>query len=137
MRMWMVAPRILCRKHLLGEHVEIHMLVGTMKKGHSLKGYIANNLIEPWAIIQRHNDLANEMINRGYRHLSPISSMQVNTLLMSYPYELKDVRVDVRASTFELFRRCNECNNQHWQLIQDDAYRRRRVLLAMDQRIFL
>ena len=30
-----------------------------------------------------------------------------------------------------------ECNNRHWQLIQDDAYRRRRVLLAMDQRIFL
>jgi len=28
MRMWMLNPKALCRKHLMGEHVEIHMLVG-------------------------------------------------------------------------------------------------------------
>ena len=28
MRMWMVNPGFMCNKHLLGEHVECHMLVG-------------------------------------------------------------------------------------------------------------
>lgn len=28
MRMWMVDPKIMCRKHLLGEHLELHMLAG-------------------------------------------------------------------------------------------------------------
>jgi hypothetical protein len=30
MRMWMVPPKVMCRKHLLGEHVEIHMLAGSL-----------------------------------------------------------------------------------------------------------
>lgn len=33
MRMWLVPPSHMCRKHLLGEHVELHMLLGTLKKG--------------------------------------------------------------------------------------------------------
>ena len=33
MRMWMIDPKLLCRKHLLGEHLEIHMFVGTINKG--------------------------------------------------------------------------------------------------------
>ena len=32
MRQWMVDPRLLCRKHLLGEHVENHMFIGTLKR---------------------------------------------------------------------------------------------------------
>ena len=40
MRMWMVNPEILCRKHLLGEHVELHMLVGWIIKGKSIQGYL-------------------------------------------------------------------------------------------------
>ena len=36
MRMWLVPPSHMCRKHLLGEHVELHMLLGTLKKGKSI-----------------------------------------------------------------------------------------------------
>ncbi len=46
MRMWNVLPEYLCRKHLLGEHVEMHMFVGTIKRGVSLNGYIKNKLVE-------------------------------------------------------------------------------------------
>ena len=40
MRMWMVDPKKMCRKHLLGEHVEIHMMVGTLLKGRSIDGFL-------------------------------------------------------------------------------------------------
>lgn len=33
MRMWVVNPKILCRKHLLGEHVELHMATGHLQRG--------------------------------------------------------------------------------------------------------
>ena len=35
MRMWLVNPALLCRQHLLGEHVEMHMFAG-----HILEGYV-------------------------------------------------------------------------------------------------
>ena len=38
MRMWMVPVQYMCRKHLLGEHVEHHMLVGSIHKGLSMRG---------------------------------------------------------------------------------------------------
>ena len=31
--MWKVNPKFLCVRHLLGEHKELHMLVGTLNKG--------------------------------------------------------------------------------------------------------
>jgi hypothetical protein len=37
--MWMVDPRQMCRQHLLGEHNELHMFAGTMRKGIGLAGY--------------------------------------------------------------------------------------------------
>ena len=45
MRMWMVDPKIMCRKHLLGEHVEHHMFVGTINKRISIVGYLRDNLL--------------------------------------------------------------------------------------------
>ena len=38
MRMWMLPPECMCRKHLLGEHVELHMLLGSMRRGKSIEG---------------------------------------------------------------------------------------------------
>ena len=36
MRMWNVDPKLMCNKHLLGEHVEMHMFFGTIQKGISM-----------------------------------------------------------------------------------------------------
>ena len=72
MRMWMVDPSLLCRKHLLGEHVECHMFVGTINKNISIKGYIEKGLCEPDKLEFRHNQLSEEMIKRGYNHLSEL-----------------------------------------------------------------
>ena len=40
MRMWMLPPKGLCRKHLLGEHVELHMLLGSMRRGKNIDGFL-------------------------------------------------------------------------------------------------
>lgn len=62
----------MCRKHLLGEHLELHMLVGSLTKGRSIQGFLDNGLLEPQNLISRHNRLVKEMIFRGYKHNSPI-----------------------------------------------------------------
>ena len=45
MRMWNINPEKLCKNHLLGEHVEMHKLVGNLTKGRSVQGYIYLGLI--------------------------------------------------------------------------------------------
>ena len=99
MRMWMVNPKIMCRKHLLGEHVELHMFIGTLKKGISVKGYLDDNLMEPESMYSRHAELVAEMEARGYNHKSPLPLIPV----------AMQKRVDSQASLKELLRRCPEC----------------------------
>jgi hypothetical protein len=99
MRMWMVSPRLLCRKHLLGEHVELHMLAASMRNGISLQGFFDNKLIETHHVERRHAQLVREMTRRGFRHASP---------LVRVPRRQRG-RVDPRASLLELARRCRDC----------------------------
>jgi len=68
MRMWMVNPKIMCRQHLLGEHVEIHMFVGTLSRGKSVKGYLEKGLLEVHNLYWRHEELVEEMKRRGTVH---------------------------------------------------------------------
>ena len=104
MRMWMVNPRILCRKHLLGEHLEIHMLCSSLLNERSITGFLTKKLVEPTAIVRRHKELVEEMIRRGYRHASPLSP----------PGDLRKFakfRVDRIASLKELVHRCKVCSS--------------------------
>ena len=97
--MWMVDPTIMCRKHLLGEHVELHMLVRSILAGKSLAGYVAKGLIDTTQIQSRHDALAQEMLARGYRHNSPLVVPPVEAM----------GRVDSLANVDELARRCELC----------------------------
>lgn len=99
MRMWNVDPKSLCRRHLLGEHVEMHMFVGTIRKGVSMKGYIEGGLVETQNIRKRHDQLAEEMTRRGMNHRSPLVE----------DYVIAEGSVDVAANLVELTRRCPEC----------------------------
>ena len=45
-RMWNVSPDVMCRQHLLGEHVEMHMVVGSINRGKSITGYTSNGLLD-------------------------------------------------------------------------------------------
>ena len=101
MRMWMVDPKLMCRKHLLGEHVELHMLVGSIKKGQSLQGFIDNKLIDTSKIQKRHDALVKEMERRGYNHKSPLKYTDKVKLGVGI--------VDPKVSLKELHRRCKDC----------------------------
>ena len=101
--MWNVVPEYLCRKHLLGEHVEMHMFVGTIKKGISINGYIKNKLVETDKIVQRHDKLVEEMESRGFNHKSPIDDWECDFTVGE---------VDIEDNLKELSKRCPECKKR-------------------------
>jgi len=121
MRMWMVDPQILCRKHLLGEHVEIHMFVGTIFKGKSLAGYVKNNLVQPRSILNRHDELVREFSKRGYRHNSTLvnpTEFAARSIFMEkieglLPGDVFFAVVDDRLALQELLSRCFNCSERY------------------------
>lgn len=111
MRMWMVDPKILCRQHLFGEHLECHMFLGTLKKGNSIKGYLRNNLLEPKSLLTRHNQLVNEILKRGYNHHSPMEEQESEYLDHLSKEEL-NTKIDVSKAFSELLSRCERCQTK-------------------------
>jgi hypothetical protein len=103
MRMWMVDPAIMCRKHLLGEHVELHMAAAHLLLGRKVDGWADNNCLQPEAIGVRPKALTVEMTLRGYRHTSPLRQPRV--LKTQRP----EACVNSIAAKVELTRRCAEC----------------------------
>lgn len=95
----MVNPRRMCSQHLLGEHVELHMLVGSLRLGKSLDGFVANGLIEVASIRKRHQELVREMARRGFRHKSPLPAFRARRL----------GRVVRKKSLADLLARCQDC----------------------------
>lgn len=75
MRVWDLPPEGLCRKHLLGEHREIHAIWSVLTNGRS--GYSRHPETLRWkgrlgALYERHRLVAAEMARRGYNHASPL-----------------------------------------------------------------
>ena len=105
MRMWMVNPKRMCKQHLLGEHVELHMLVGSLRRGRSIDGFLAKRLLEPSSLRSRHAALVAEMRRRGYRHRSPLPRVYV-----ARRYQM--ARVPRRTSERELISRCLDCRER-------------------------
>lgn len=95
----MVNPKQMCSRHLLGEHVEIHMLVSTLQRKRSIAGFIAKGLLEVHSIRQRHEALVAEMVRRGMQHRSPLPTIRL----------VRMGRVDRASSLRELARRCAQC----------------------------
>ncbi len=100
MRMWMVNPELMCSKHLLGEHVELHMLAGCLQRGKNIDGFLKGGLVDPSLLHVRHEALVREMEKRGYQHRSPIENCD-------YPLIKGDV--DVQANVVELSSKCEDC----------------------------
>src|SRR4030042_4388958 len=76
MRIWDLAPKRLCRQHLLGEQRELHAIwsISTVNK----TGYSNHPEVLRWkgrlkALYIRHERLVTEMKKRGYMHRSPLS----------------------------------------------------------------
>jgi hypothetical protein len=99
MRMWMVDPRKMCDQHLLGEHVELHMLVGSLRRKKTLTGFLEGGLVELQSIRTRHAELVIEMTSRGFRHASPLPAFRARIA----------GKVDPEQNLKELARRCEAC----------------------------
>lgn len=98
MRMWMFSPAILCNKHLVAEHVELHMIVGALRKRKKLDGYVTSNAIEPKSIRKRHVAIVKEMKYRGYKHQSALPKFSIAYL----PPHVKNAKVN-RSKALRLY----------------------------------
>lgn len=106
MRMWMIPVSKLCDRHLLGEHVEIHMLVGCIKRKMNIAGYLTDKLVFPSKIQQRHKQIAAEMKKRGFNHKSELPEY---TLSRKY---LKENQPDLKHNKQDLASRCQACRKR-------------------------
>lgn len=109
MRMWMIDPKMLCRKHLLGEHGEIHKHRNNFEKGHSIAGRISPIvLIEPASMQVRHDALAAEILRRGYKHKSSYELPDLSYLPDEEIYAQADIEYNIR----DLTGRCDDCKER-------------------------
>lgn len=100
----MIKPKKMCRNHLLGEHKEIHQLVGIIikKRMNVLLGHAKLKQIQTRSIIERHDELVEEMIFRGYSHKSPLKYFE--------PIDIGEV--DLEANLIDLAARCPSCHSR-------------------------
>lgn len=110
MRMWMIDPRLLCTKHLIGEHGEIHKHRHNFVKHHKISGRISPIVqIEPENMGKRHDELALEMNRRkDGSHKSPYSQPDLSYLKLS---EIC-ARVDLVYNMKDLSTRCTNCRDR-------------------------
>lgn len=101
----MVEPERMCSRHLLGEHNEVHMLIGSLFKKRNISGFLKKRIVEPQSIRARHDAIATEMERRGYNHRSPFPGMPD----MAYLGKEADTVVDWVSSYRDLMNRCERC----------------------------
>ena len=102
----MINPKLLCRKHLLGEHGEIHKHRHNFVKHHSISKRVSPVVqIEPTSMKERHDQLAAEMLRRGFNHQSPYEQPDISYL----PENERIAKVNLNVSMIDLTERCPVC----------------------------
>lgn len=130
-RMWMTDPSIMCRNHILGEHKEIHQLLGSLRKKYNIQGYINHNCIEITSIKARHDALVNEMKKRGYNHRSPINITQkeINEHLTTHLTEEQiNYKIYKQYSLMDLLNRCEKCKKNALDKIYMNELKRKNLI---------
>lgn len=103
--MWCIDPKLLCKSHLLGSHFEIHKMIGNLKYTGKWTLNLTNaGYLEPQNAQQRHDELAEEMLKRGYKHESPLI---INGMKLPVGH------VDSDKSLSDLLSRCKECKRRY------------------------
>lgn len=115
--MWMCDPKILCRQHLLGDHVELHMFLGHIRKGKRIDGYIAKNCLEMTSIESRHDELVTEMLRRGMNHKSPLP-FPPHFHFHHYVPEDVNFKINREASLNEITNRCYDCQIRYLLVVE-------------------
>lgn len=105
--MWLVDPEIMCRNHLLGEHKELHQLLGHIESGNleSVRGHAERGQVDTSLIVERHEELVEEMDRRGFNHESPVE----------YDDDLDVGEIEVEENLEELIDRCEKCRARYME----------------------
>lgn len=104
MRDWKIDPKLLCDKHLLGSHFELHKAVGNLRhSGKWTMALVKKGYLEPQNFKPRHDALATEMQYRNYKHESELDVSGLS---------LPKGKVDVKQSISDLKKRCKECSKR-------------------------
>lgn len=107
MRIWDLPVEKLCRKHLLGEHLELHAIWSVIVNDKS--GYSKHPETIRWkgklrALNKRHELQVKEMEKRGYNHNSPLIG------IVSGDSE-QNKYIDSPEEQIRILReKCNDCN---------------------------
>jgi hypothetical protein len=107
----MVNPRIMCRQHLLGEHAEIHMFIGTINQEKPVKGYLEKGLLEVHNLYNRHEELVKEMKRRKYNHYSKVNK--------KWKIVEKVGVIDKEKNLSDLITRCLKCARRHSNFVDN------------------
>lgn len=78
------------------------MYASAIRLKRSIKGHIEKGQVETHNIKSRHDELAEEMLRRGYRHNSPLN----------FRTKRREGKVDAKANLRELSKRCKECRKR-------------------------
>lgn len=106
----MVNPKLLCNKHLFGEHGEIHKHRHNFVKKHSVSGRLNPIVqIEPKSMKKRHDELTKEMERRtGKKYFSEYEQPDISYLSI---HERK-AEVNIKKSLQDLICRCEDCKER-------------------------
>lgn len=134
MRQWLVCPLIMCRKHLLGEHCEHHMFVGSLKRKNKMDGYIKNNCLEPLSLQKRHNEISIEMKRRKYNHKSPLT---VPSTLLEYLGKFIYTKINKEESLLDLLLRCPTCLKRYKYILNNYEHLPSNFVIIQDNPVLL
>jgi len=117
MRMWHLDPRFFCRPHLLGAHKEIHTGEWYIQheKYNTLHGHEAKKQFDVTLLIHDHDEIAAELLRRGYKHHSPIKQ-DTHEKIERYTEQFGVFPVDVKMNLEDLLGRCPECRANYEKL---------------------
>lgn len=108
MRMWMINPKLMCDKHLLGEHGELHKHRHNFIKKHDMSGRVLGSVIqiEVLSMKTRHDELHVEMERRfNKKYTSEFEMPDVSYL----PADVLNKKCNIEYNLADLANRCEAC----------------------------
>ena len=79
--------------------------IWNIDRKYSVKGYIAKGLLETHNLYTRHEELAQELRRRGYKHNSELD--------LKWKLSKKSGSIDKESNIKQLIDRCTKCRERH------------------------